>query len=153
MDRYWPLLVTYSARYLGAQDLSEDIVQESFVRVWVHRTELRQSTSPKAYLYRVVRNLVVDELRRRQVRDRWIAKANPVAGPSVATPAHILEANELAQAAARAIAALPAIASHTIAVAADSDHSVRETKPRLPPDRGCLHCRCHCIRSKFQFPA
>jgi RNA polymerase sigma factor (sigma-70 family) len=68
---------------------------------------LRPQASPRAYLYRVLRNLIIDEYRRRRLRDRF---AQLVGGSEVSdapSPVAVLEADELAGAAQRAIAALP----------------------------------------------
>jgi RNA polymerase sigma-70 factor (ECF subfamily) len=106
LDRYWRQLVTFAADKLGSLDAAEDAVQEVFVRVWNHRTQLRPYSSPRAYLYRVLRNLIADDFRRRRLREGWGA-GHQAEERETATPAAILEANQLATAANRAIAALP----------------------------------------------
>lgn len=107
LDRYWRPMVGFAADRLGGQDAAEDLVQEAFVRVWEHRSQLRPYTSPRAYLYRVLRNLITDDYRRRQLRDRWASARQFDDEPQVPSPALILEADQLAVAANRAIAALP----------------------------------------------
>jgi hypothetical protein len=59
LERYWRPMVWFAADKLGSQDAAEDLVQEAFVRVWDHRSQLRPYTSPRAYLYRVLRNLIL----------------------------------------------------------------------------------------------
>lgn len=107
LARYWAPLVSFAAGRLGSLDAAEDLVQEAFVRVWDHREQLRADTSPRAYLYRVLRNLITDDHRRRRLRDRWAELRRHQPEAEVPTPALLLEADLLADAARRAIAALP----------------------------------------------
>ncbi|MBM4186671.1 MAG: sigma-70 family RNA polymerase sigma factor [Gemmatimonadetes bacterium] len=70
-------------------------------------SRLRADTSPRAYLYRALRNLITDDHRRRVLRDRWAESCRNQPEPQVPSPALLLEADQLASAARRAIAALP----------------------------------------------
>lgn len=107
LGRYWRPMVSFAADRLGSQDSAEDLVQEAFVRVWEHREHLRADTSPRAYLYRVLRNLITDDHRRQRLRDRWADVRRRAPEPEAPSPALLLEADQLAVAANRAIAALP----------------------------------------------
>jgi RNA polymerase sigma-70 factor, ECF subfamily len=100
-------MVAFAADRLGSRDAAEDAVQEVFVRVWAHRAQLRPYTSPRAYLYRVLRNLITDDFRRRRLRERWAEARQHEPAPEPPTPVAELEAGQLAAAARRAIAALP----------------------------------------------
>lgn len=107
LERYWRPMVAFALDKMKSQDAAEDAVQEAFVRVWEKRRQLRADASPRAYLYRVLRNLITDEFRRRRLRDRFSffkSLQDPVEVPS---PAATLEADQFADAARRAIAALP----------------------------------------------
>ncbi len=107
LERYWRPMVRFAADKVGSVDAAEDLVQEAFVRVWEHREQLRPFTSPRAYLYRVLRNLVTDDFRGRRFRDRWARSRQFDPPPEAPSPAMLLEADQLAVAASRAIADLP----------------------------------------------
>jgi len=107
MERYWRPMVAFALDKLRNADAAEDLVQEAFVRVWERRRELRPHASPRAYLYRVLRNLITDDFRRRRLRDRFSFFASLGSPTEVPSPVALLEAGELATAAERAIAALP----------------------------------------------
>jgi RNA polymerase sigma-70 factor (ECF subfamily) len=107
LERYWAPMVAFAMERVRSQDAAEDLVQEAFVRVWERRLQLRPEASPRAYLYRVLRNLIIDEYRRRRLRDRFTLFKGMQEPPEVPTPAATLEADEFKGAAQRAIAALP----------------------------------------------
>ena len=106
MRAYWPLLVVYADRVLNQRDAAEDIAQESFVRLWQGRVSWRSEGSVRAFLYRVARNLALNERRRAQVR----VNAAPLLSESQRDPVHLadaLEEDDLSAAVERAIARLP----------------------------------------------
>ncbi|MDE2874976.1 MAG: sigma-70 family RNA polymerase sigma factor [Gemmatimonadota bacterium] len=108
IDRCWPELVRYAARQVGEVDLARDIVQETFIQIWERRRAWKPRGSARAYLYRIVRNLVIDEKRRQKVRRRWLAGWDSRPVKHVATPDQVLDAKLLAEVFEAAVAALPA---------------------------------------------
>lgn len=110
MDLCWPELVRYAASQLGDVDLARDMVQEAFIQVWERRRGWRPRGSARAYLYRIVRHLVIDEKRRRAVRRRWLdrqGRDDAMRGGQAATPADVLDARLLADRFRAAVASLP----------------------------------------------
>ena len=109
MDLCWPDLVRYAASQLGEVDLARDVVQEAFIQVWERRRTWQPRGSARAYLYRIVRHLVIDQKRRRAVRRRWLDRQGreAAAGGQTATPAEVLDAKLLADRFQAAVASLP----------------------------------------------
>ena len=107
MDLCWPELVRYAARQLGEVDLARDIAQEAFIQVWERRRAWRSRGSARAYLYRIVRHLVIDEKRKQGVRRRWMARQEHTPPAHSPTPAEELDAKMLAEVFEAAVAALP----------------------------------------------
>lgn len=70
MNRYWAPLVAYAAARTECHEDAEDVVQETFVRVWRHREKWTFSGPVNAYLYRITRNLALNA--RRDRRAQWI---------------------------------------------------------------------------------
>ncbi|HET9985868.1 MAG TPA: sigma-70 family RNA polymerase sigma factor [Longimicrobiales bacterium] len=105
MRRYWTPLVRYAARLLESRDAAEDMAQQAFFVVWSKRARYRAHGTAQAYLYRIVRNEALQELRRRQTRQR---AAGDVARGMVpeSTPFELTTARELDDALQRALAAL-----------------------------------------------
>ncbi|MFC8448601.1 sigma-70 family RNA polymerase sigma factor [Kitasatospora sp. NPDC057223] len=69
-DQYGPLLLRYAARLLdGDWHKAEDILQETAARAWKHaRLLAARDERVRPWLFTVVRNLVVDHHRARQLR-------------------------------------------------------------------------------------
>ncbi|MYB07045.1 MAG: sigma-70 family RNA polymerase sigma factor [Gemmatimonadetes bacterium] len=107
MSLCWEELVRYAARQLGDVELARDVVQEAFIQVWERRRGWRPRGSARAYLYRIVRHLVIDEKRKQGVRRRWAERQRLVDAPRPATPAEELDAKVLADAFEAAVASLP----------------------------------------------
>lgn len=68
-DRYHRRCFSFAVRILGSDRDAEDAVQESFVRVWrsANNFDARRAKTT-TWLFTIVRNLCVDELRRRRSR-------------------------------------------------------------------------------------
>lgn len=61
---YYKPLCLYARRYLGDAGQVEDVVQNAFVAYWEKCQNGQQPDSPKSYLYRIVHNRCIDDLRR-----------------------------------------------------------------------------------------
>ncbi len=107
MDHCWPELVRYAGRELRDMDLARDIAQEAFIQVWERRRAWTPRGSARAYLYRIVRHLVIDERRRQGVRRRWLERQERHDSPRPPTPAEELDGKLLAEAFEAAVASLP----------------------------------------------
>jgi len=63
-------LIDYAARILGSREAAEDIVQDAYLRFTPGQSPIGSPRQTVAYLYRVVRNLSFDVLKRRKVEAR-----------------------------------------------------------------------------------
>jgi RNA polymerase sigma-70 factor (ECF subfamily) len=74
-------LYSYMARRTGGnQALTEDIVQESYLRALDHWNRKTAPDSPLAWLKRVARNILIDYLRQKRWVDRADLDLNPDSG-------------------------------------------------------------------------
>ena len=69
-NRYQPIIFRRALCHTRQTDLSHDIVQETFVRIWEHRTTLRPHRSFLALALSISTNLVLDAAKHRKVRER-----------------------------------------------------------------------------------
>lgn len=66
VDKYYTPLCVYSVQYTDSLEVSEDIVQDFFVRFWEKHLYRTMSGSLKAFLFNSVRNASIDHLRKYQ---------------------------------------------------------------------------------------
>ena len=108
LDRYWASLVGYAAGITGDRDVAQDVAQETFVQIWVKRLDWESTGTPRAYLFRIARNLALNARRDRALRQsRHEGAADELLGLSPPTPADDLEADSLLREIQAAIAELP----------------------------------------------
>ena len=69
-DFFAPLCV-FARRYVEAAEDCEDVVQETFYRIWKKRRELSVETSARHFLMISVRNACLDFLRHKEATNRW----------------------------------------------------------------------------------
>src|SRR5919106_4995217 len=68
-DRYASIVLGISLKIVGDRDAAEDVLQETFWRVWRSaRSYQSQRGSFAGWLFRIARNLAIDAYRRRSVR-------------------------------------------------------------------------------------
>jgi RNA polymerase sigma-70 factor (ECF subfamily) len=66
--RHQAHLFNFALRQLGAQAVAEEVVQDAFVRVVQSASEFKHEARFTTWVYTIVRNLCVDQLRRRALR-------------------------------------------------------------------------------------
>lgn len=107
LDQFWDPLVKYARGFLGSQDAAEDAAQETFVRLWRNRHRWNAAESLRPYLYRVLRNHILNERRAHRVRARWRDQVLRRKSRGPATPVELTEHGELSDAVNSALSALP----------------------------------------------
>ena len=53
---YYVPLCAYSRRYVGRKDVAEEIVSDTFLKIWENRASIQINTSIKSYLFQAVYN-------------------------------------------------------------------------------------------------
>jgi len=66
-DTYYASLCHYASHFLNDDSLSEEVVQELFVKLWEKRKSLDVETSVRNYLFRSVRNLCLNQIQHDKV--------------------------------------------------------------------------------------
>lgn len=98
VDRYKSRLVNLIYRMLNDQNEAEDLVQETFLRVWTHRQDYDFSYCLSTWIYTIALNLAKNELRKRRkfkffslldMTEKGLELPDPKMGPSAL--GHMLE--------------------------------------------------------------
>jgi RNA polymerase sigma-70 factor, ECF subfamily len=61
---YYVVLCSYSRRYVGRKDVAEEIVSDTFLKIWENRVSLQINSSVKSYLFQAVCNNSLNYLRK-----------------------------------------------------------------------------------------
>lgn len=104
---HWEPLVHYATTFVGRIEDAKDIVQEGFIRVWEERAEVRASASVRSFVYRIVRNLAINERKRKELHGRLRSREADRFVPRTVDPGRALDAAELGTAVKAALDALP----------------------------------------------
>ncbi len=67
---YYSSLFNFVNSYVKDTENSKDIVQESFVKLWLKRKELLEHISLQQYLFTIARNLCIDYFRKQKIEDQ-----------------------------------------------------------------------------------
>lgn len=90
-EKYQPTLFRITLHSLHDSDSAHDIVQETFVRVWSHRTSLQPNLPVLAYLLRISKNLVRDYAKHQAVRRKLEAEIPRTLRPAEDNPEESLQ--------------------------------------------------------------
>ncbi|WP_372934180.1 RNA polymerase sigma-70 factor [Mariniphaga sediminis] len=72
---YYSGLCAYVERIVNDENISEDIVQDFFITLWIKHDQLQISTSLKNYLFTSVRNRSLDYLRSQKNKKLYLSSA------------------------------------------------------------------------------
>lgn len=64
-NEYWDRIYANILHICKQPELAEDIAQEVFIRIWLNRSKLPEVAKFDAFLYRISKNLVLDEFRKK----------------------------------------------------------------------------------------
>lgn len=73
-EHYYPELHRFFTRLLRSSDVAADIVQESYARVLALDSRTQPVGEPRALLYRIGKNLAIDQARQQKSEDRLLAR-------------------------------------------------------------------------------
>ncbi len=73
-DRYWRQLFNFGYQKLGKREMTEGIVQEVFIDLWVKRKSLQIHTSLTSYLFSAVNYRIINQRKSQLVRDKYAEK-------------------------------------------------------------------------------
>lgn len=109
---YYGPLVAFSYRFVQSEAVAEELIQETFLRIWANRASWKIDTRIRAYLFAAVRNRCLNQLDRQRVNGRWRSRADGFEDGTeltgrVPTPEEQAEAGEVRAAVGAAIASLP----------------------------------------------
>lgn len=111
LERHYAELLKFLVRQIRDRDTAADLAQESYVRILTLQQSGEAVADPRALLYRIARNLLIDRHRHGAVRNHESLDDRPDAGQPAAPrhqqPEEIYAFARYAEAMAEAIESLP----------------------------------------------
>ncbi len=107
-DRHHRAAFNFLLRFLGDYRAAEDLLQETFLRVFTHRETYRPAATFKTWLFTIARNLLIDRGRLARTRPEALGDESlrEVADPSP-DPLAVLEGRSLEERLQAAVKRLP----------------------------------------------
>ena len=156
-DRYASTVLGISVRIIGDQALAEDILQETFWRVWQSAaTYQSQLGSFSGWLFRIARNLAIDAYRRRNVRPQVVVGTEGSDPILDKTPDPEMDVQEQAQSmlkhrqVRKALESLPAVQRQVIEMAYFYGMTRQEIAEATGEALGTIHTRARLALQKLR---
>ncbi|PXX97778.1 RNA polymerase sigma-70 factor [Marinifilum breve] len=73
-DKYYEALFLFGQKYVTNSEVVEDLVQESFIKVWEKKSSFYHEAPLKAFLYKTVRNSCLNYLDHQKVERNYEAQ-------------------------------------------------------------------------------
>lgn len=69
------MLRYFAAKFVDDQDAVEDVIQEAFIKLWENRKGFANYVAIKTFLFKIVRNICLNNLRHNKVKKRYESQA------------------------------------------------------------------------------
>jgi len=156
-DRYASTVLGISMKVIGEQALAEDVLQETFWRVWqsaaTYQSERGTFTS---WLFRIARNLAIDSYRRRNVRPQAIVSTNgsePILDETADPNTNVAEQAQsslMNRQVRKALASLPGVQRQVIEMAYFYGMTRQEIAEVTGEALGTIHTRARLALQKLR---
>jgi RNA polymerase sigma-70 factor (ECF subfamily) len=70
--KFFVRLCAFANKFLNDPEISQEIVQEVFTKIWEGREEIDPEDSIKSYLFKITQNLSINSLRRKKVESKYL---------------------------------------------------------------------------------
>ncbi|MBD3165030.1 sigma-70 family RNA polymerase sigma factor [bacterium] len=158
VERYQHPLTTFISRYVNAGPHVQDILQDTFIRVWRHRRQYKTVARFSTWVYTIAGNLAKTELRRQKIRRsvniRTGGETREEEGVDVMdeTSDPEMDANraEIREMVGREIARLPDVYKRAVILRDIQDKSYEEIAEILNVPVGTVKSRVNRGRSRLQ---
>ncbi|MBO9204740.1 MULTISPECIES: RNA polymerase sigma-70 factor [Niastella] len=129
-DRYFCKLYNYTGKLIPDKRVSEEIVMDVMLAIWQKRDQLKSDLSLSAYLYKSVRNRLIDHLRKQQVPTVSLELSTVEPSSSFITDSRILH-KELETLYRMSLNRLPPQKKRIFAMSREEGSSYKEIADRL----------------------
>lgn len=105
-DTYYTKILNFSQTYTGSIEDAEEVVQDTFLKLWKHREGLDEEMSVNGYIFRIAKNLTLNKIRKKVMEPRYFDEVEEESVFANQTEEDIM-LDEMQQLLMKAIEALP----------------------------------------------
>jgi len=156
-DRYASTVLGISVKIMGDQAAAEDVLQETFWRVWRSAASYQsQRGSFTGWVFRIARNLAIDAYRRRNIRPRPITDVDESDSKIDQTPdpnTNVVEQSQLLlnhKQVLSALATLPRVQRQVIEMSYFDGMTRQEIAEATGAALGAIHTRARLALQKLR---
>lgn len=106
-NRYFHTLYVHAFQKLNDKQEAQDVVHELFAQLWNKRNDLNINSNLIGYLYSGVRNKILDQISRQQVRDKYFNSLQGFLESNYSITDHRIREKQLTELIDKGIADLP----------------------------------------------
>lgn len=125
-DQYWELLFRHAYRKLQSEDLAKDAVQEVFIVMWENMDLLFTNEDLLPYLYAVLRNKILVQFRKDEVRLRYAIQHSGIEEKLEPSSHQILLNKELQSIISDEVSKMPAKMKEIYVLKKEENYSIKE---------------------------
>lgn len=144
-EQHWTVVHRFVMKYLKCQDLSDDVTQDIFIRLWEGREDLPEIASLKSYLFVMARNTAFNVLRKASVQETLKEKIVLAAVASRNTIEDDLLSVEYLDHLKKIVETLPAQTQKIFSLCREEEKSYQEVSQMLGISKDAV--KKHMVRS------
>lgn len=80
---YFPKVKYFIAHLLKEETAAEDMSQDIFIKIWENRVNLKEIQSFDAYIYRMAKNAVINEFKKKNLEEKYYNYSYPLQESSI----------------------------------------------------------------------
>ncbi|MGF1637108.1 MAG: RNA polymerase sigma-70 factor [Cyclobacteriaceae bacterium] len=73
-ERYWSALMAFCYKLTQSESVSQEIVQDLFVELWINRSRLEIKKSLRSYLFNALKYKVLDHIKKSSKKEAYISE-------------------------------------------------------------------------------
>ncbi|MDJ1480709.1 RNA polymerase sigma-70 factor [Cytophagaceae bacterium YF14B1] len=130
-DRYWKNLYLFARNKLRSEDEALDITQDIFVKLWTKRDTLLITTSLSGYLFKSLKNKILDHIDATYTREDYLASLKNMTPSFRESTAEKVAESEIYSLLDTSLASMPSRMKEIFELSRRQDHSIAEISQQL----------------------
>lgn len=106
-QKYWRKLYVFARRTTPNAEDAQDLIQDVFAQLWVQKEQIDAAVFSESYLFAIVRNKLLDKIRKQYVREEYVQKILQSSSESDFSTQQTILTNDLNNHIHRAVDVLP----------------------------------------------